>query len=131
MEFSIKNICCIGAGFVGGPTMAVMACKCPDIVFHVVDINEKRIESWNNEDLSKLPIFEPGLKEIIENTRNKNLFFSTNVKEAIETSDIIFISVNTPTKKRGLGAGKTSDLKWVESCAREVGKFSKGNTKNT
>ncbi len=128
MSYSIKNICCIGAGFVGGPTMSVMASKCPNLVFHVVDINEKRIESWNNEDLSKLPIFEPGLKEIIENTRNKNLFFSTNVKEAIETSDIIFISVNTPTKKRGLGAGKSSDLKWVEACAREVGKFSKGNT---
>ncbi len=128
MEFSIKNICCIGAGFVGGPTMAVMASKCPDLVFHVVDINEKRIESWNNEDLSKLPVFEPGLKEIIENTRNKNLFFSTYVKEAIEKADIIFISVNTPTKERGLGAGKSSDLKWVEACAREVGKFSKGNT---
>ena len=102
MSYSIKNICCIGAGFVGGPTMTVMASKCPDIVFHVVDINEKRIEAWNNEDLSKLPIFEPGLKEIIENTRNKNLFFTTNIKEAIESSDIIFISVNTPTKTRGL-----------------------------
>ncbi len=128
MQFNIKNISCIGAGFVGGPTMAVMASKCPDIVFHVVDINEKRIEAWNNKDLSQLPIFEPGLKEIIQNTRNKNLFFSTNVKEAIERSDIIFISVNTPTKTRGLGAGKSSDLKWVEACAREVGKFSKGNT---
>ena len=128
MLLNIKNICCIGAGFVGGPTMAVMASKCPDIVFHVIDINEKRIEAWNNEDLSKLPIFEPGLKEILENTRNKNLFFSTNLEESIEKSDIIFISVNTPTKKRGLGAGKTSDLKWVEACAREVAKFSKGHT---
>ncbi len=128
MNISIKQICCIGAGFVGGPTMTVMASKCNDLVFHVVDINKERIEAWNNHDLSKLPIFEPGLKDIIKNTRNKNLFFSTNVKEAIETSDIIFISVNTPTKKRGLGAGKSSDLKWVEACAREVAKFSKGHT---
>ena len=128
MNSSIKKICCIGAGFVGGPTMTVMASKCPNLIFHVVDINEKRIEAWNDEDLSKLPIFEPGLKEIIKNTRNKNLLFSTNVKEAIESSDIIFISVNTPTKTRGLGAGKSSDLKWVETCAREVAKFSKGHT---
>ena len=128
MVLSIKNICCIGAGFVGGPTMSVMASKCNDLFFHVVDINEKRIEEWNNQDLSKLPIFEPGLKEIIKNNRNKNLFFTTNIKEAIESSDIIFISVNTPTKKRGIGAGKSSDLKWVEACAREVAKLSKGHT---
>ena len=128
MYTNIKNICCIGAGFVGGPTMTVMASKCNDLVFHVVDINKKRIEAWNNHDLSKLPIFEPGLKEIIDKTRNKNLFFSTNVKEAIEKSDIIFISVNTPTKTRGLGAGKSSDLRWVEACAREVATFSKGHT---
>ena len=125
---SIKNICCIGAGFVGGPTMAVMASKCPDIFFHVVDINKKRIEEWNNKDLSKLPVFEPGLKEIIARTRNKNLFFSDKIKNAIESADIIFISVNTPTKTRGLGAGKSSDLKWVEACARQVAKFSKGDT---
>ncbi len=128
MAFKIKNICCIGAGFVGGPTMSVMASKCTDLFFHVVDINEERIDAWNSEDLSKLPIFEPGLKEIIENTRNKNLLFTTNIKEAIESSDIIFISVNTPTKTRGIGAGKSSDLKWVEACARQVAKFSKGHT---
>ena len=108
--------------------MAVMASKCPDIVFHVIDINEKRIEAWNNKDLSQLPIFEPGLEEIIQNTRNKNLFFTTNIKKSIHKSDIIFISVNTPTKTRGLGAGKSSDLRWVEACAREVAKFSKGHT---
>ena len=125
---SIKNICCIGAGFVGGPTMAVMASKCPDIFFHIVDINKKRIEAWNNKDLSKLPVFEPGLKEIITRTRNKNLFFSNEIKNAIESADIIFISVNTPTKTRGLGAGKSSDLKWVEACARQVAQFSKGDT---
>ena len=128
MVFNIKNICCIGAGFVGGPTMSVMASKCTDLFFHVVDINFERIAAWNNKDLSKLPIFEPGLKEIIENTRNKNLLFTTNIKEAIESSDIIFISVNTPTKTRGIGAGKSSDLKWVEACARQVANFSKGHT---
>ena len=106
MEITIKNICCIGAGYVGGPTMTMMASKCPNLIFNVVDINEKRIKEWNNEDLSKLPIFEPGLEELIIKTRNKNLFFSTDIKEAIESADIIFISVNTPTKKKGLGAGK-------------------------
>ena len=128
MYSTIKNICCIGAGYVGGPTMTVMASKCPDLNFHVVDINKERIKAWNNEDLSKLPIFEPGLKEIIASTRNKNLFFSNKVKNAIESSDIIFISVNTPTKTKGLGAGKSSDLKWVEASAREVARFSKGHT---
>jgi len=125
---SIKNICCIGAGYVGGPTMAMMANKCPNLIFNVVDINKERIAAWNNEDLSKLPIFEPGLKEIIKNSRNKNLFFSCEIKKAIESADIIFISVNTPTKTKGLGAGKCSDLKWVETSAREVAKFSKGHT---
>ena len=128
MEISIKNICCIGAGYVGGPTMTMMANKCPSLIFNVVDINQKRIESWNNDDLSKLPIFEPGLDVLISKTRNKNLFFSTDIKKAIESADIIFISVNTPTKKNGLGAGKSSDLKWVEASAREVAKFAKGHT---
>ena len=128
MEIAIKNICCIGAGYVGGPTMTVMASKCPNLNFNVVDINEGRIASWNNKDLSKLPIFEPGLQELIAKTRNKNLFFSTDIKEAIESADIIFISVNTPTKTKGLGAGKSSDLKWVEASAREVAKYSKGYT---
>ena len=128
MNFSIKKICCIGAGYVGGPTMTMMASKCRDLIFNVVDINETRIASWNNEDLSKLPVFEPGLQELIAKTRNKNLFFSTNIKEAIESADIIFISVNTPTKTKGLGAGKSSDLKWVEASAREVARYSKGYT---
>ena len=128
MNIPIKNICCIGAGYVGGPTMTMMASKCPDLIFHVVDINKKRIESWNNKDLSKLPIFEPGLEKLIAKTRNKNLFFSTNIKKAIESAEIIFISVNTPTKTKGLGAGKLSDLKYVEACAREVARYSKGYT---
>ena len=128
MFFSIKNICCIGAGFVGGPTMALMAKKCSNLIFNVVDINKQRIAAWNNKDLSKLPIFEPGLKEIIENNRNKNLFFSSEVEDAIASADLIFISVNTPTKSKGLGAGKSSDLKWVEASARQVAKFAKGHT---
>ena len=128
MSLSIKNICCIGAGYVGGPTMTMLASKCPELIFNVVDINKERIKSWNNEDLSKLPIFEPGLEVLIAKTRNKNLFFSTNLKEAIQSADIIFISVNTPTKTKGLGAGKSSDLKWVEASAREVAKYSKGYT---
>ena len=128
MNFPIKNICCIGAGYVGGPTMTVMSDKCPDLNFNVVDINKNRIGLWNNEDSSKLPIFEPGLKELISKNRNKNLFFSTKIKEAIETADIIFISVNTPTKSKGIGAGKSSDLKWVEKSAREVARFAKGHT---
>jgi len=128
MVISIKKICCIGAGYVGGPTMAVMSFKCPEVLINVVDVNQERIDAWNSEDLSKLPIYEPGLKEIVGKTRDKNLFFSTRIKESIENADMIFISVNTPTKKKGLGAGKASDLKWVETSAREVAKFSKGHT---
>ncbi len=124
----IKNICCIGAGYVGGPTMAVIAKHCQHIQVNVVDINESRIKSWNSSDLKKLPIFEPGLSEIIKTCRGKNLNFSTNIKENIASADIVFISVNTPTKKKGLGAGQASDLKWVEACARQVGEFAKGHT---
>ena len=128
MTFSIKNICCIGAGYVGGPTMAVIANKCPHLKIEVVDLNEERINNWNNSDLSKLPIYEPGLSEIIKKCRNKNLFFSNEIQEKIENADMVFISVNTPTKTKGFGAGKASDLKWVEACARQVAKFSKGHT---
>jgi UDPglucose 6-dehydrogenase len=128
MGISIKKICCIGAGYVGGPTMAVMSLKCPNLLINVVDVNQERIDAWNSTDLSKLPIFEPGLDDIVKKTRGKNLFFSTKIKESIENADMIFISVNTPTKTKGLGAGKASDLKWVEACAREVAKFAKGHS---
>jgi len=111
------KICCIGAGYVGGPTMAMIAEKCPDIQVTVVDINEKRIASWNSNEL---PIYEPGLKEIVQRVRNKNLFFSTNVEEAIKESEIIFVSVNTPTKTFGAGAGCASDLQYWELCARQI-----------
>ena len=110
MDKTIRNICCIGAGYVGGPTMAVIADKCPEIQVNVVDINQDRINEWNVENLDKLPIFEPGLNKIIARCRNKNLHFSTEVEEHISKADMIFISVNTPTKEKGLGAGKASDL---------------------
>ena len=128
MKSRTKNICCIGAGYVGGPTMAVIAHKCNEITVNVVDNNKARIDAWNDNDLRKLPIFEPGLDKIISATRNKNLFFSTCVEENIAKADIIFISVNTPTKEKGLGAGKASDLKWVELCARQVSEFALGHT---
>ena len=124
----IKNICCIGAGYVGGPTMAVIADKCKDIQINVVDVNEERIEKWNTNELDELPIYEPGLDEIIKNCRGKNLHFSNLIEEKIALADMVFISVNTPTKKKGLGAGKASNLKWVEECARQVAKYSIGHT---
>jgi len=116
----VKNICCIGAGYVGGPTMAVIALNWPDININVVDLNQERIDDWNSEDLSKIPIYEPGLAEIVEKTRGKNLFFSTNVDEEIKKAEIIFISVNTPTKTYGEGKGMAADLKFVELCARQI-----------
>ena len=124
----IKKVCCIGAGYVGGPTMSVFADKCKEISFNVVDINPDRIADWNSKDLSKLPIFEPGLDKIIKRCRGKNLTFSTEVHKCISEADMIFISVNTPTKTRGIGAGKASDLKWVESCARQISEHAKGYT---
>ena len=128
MKILVKRICCIGAGYVGGPTMSVIASKCPNIIVNVVDINKKRIDLWNSDDLKKLPIYEPGLDNIIKKNRGKNLIFSTNVAKEIALADMIFISVNTPTKTSGIGAGQASDLKWVEASAREVAKFATGHT---
>ena len=124
----IKNICCIGAGFVGGPTMAVIADNCPNIKVNVVDTNKERISQWNSENLNKLPIYEPGLAEIISRCRNENLFFSIEVNNMIKVADMIFISVNTPTKTKGIGAGQASDLKWVEASARLISKYAKSGT---
>src|SRR5690606_16305634 len=101
MNKKITKICCIGAGYVGGPTMAVIAQKCPDIKVTVVDINTRRIAAWNDEDVDKIPVYEPGLSEVVAEARGRNLFFSTEVDKAIDEAEMIFISVNTPTKTYG------------------------------
>lgn len=116
VNFSTK-ILCIGAGYVGGPTMTVIADKCPDVKVTVVDINQARIDAWNSESL---PIFEPGLDEVVKRARGRNLFFSTDIPNAVREADIIFVSVNTPTKTFGQGAGKASDLQYWEKTAREI-----------
>ena len=121
----ITNICCIGAGYVGGPTMAVIAQKCPHIKVTVVDVNEQRIADWNDIDLNKLPIYEPGLDNVVAEARNRNLFFSTDVDKAIDDAQMIFISVNTPTKTYGVGKGMAADLKYIELCARQIARVSK------
>ena len=120
----IKNICCIGAGYVGGPTMAVIAQKSPEINVTVVDINKNRIAAWNDKDVNNIPIYEPGLSEIVAEARDRNLFFSTDVDAAIDKADMIFISVNTPTKTYGIGKGMAADLKYIELCARQIARVS-------
>ena len=121
----MKSICCIGAGYVGGPTMAVIALKCPEIKVTVVDINQDKIDLWNHRNLENLPVFEPGLANVVSEARGRNLFFSTNVDKAIEESEMIFIAVNTHTKTYGQGKGMAADLKYVELCARQIAKISK------
>merc|ERR1719258_674801 len=111
------KICCLGAGYVGGPTMAVMALKCPDIKVIVTDLNERRIAAWNS---SNLPIYEPGLQEVVEEARGRNLFFSTDIDAAIRECSIIFVSVATPTKTSGIGAGEAADLTYWELAARRI-----------
>ncbi|MEI7509169.1 MAG: nucleotide sugar dehydrogenase [Flavobacterium sp.] len=123
----ITNICCIGAGYVGGPTMAVIAQKCPHINVTVVDLNEDRIARWNDEDVNNIPIYEPGLSSIVSEARGRNLFFSTEVDKAIDEAELIFISVNTPTKTYGSGKGMAADLKYIELCARQIARVSKNN----
>jgi UDPglucose 6-dehydrogenase len=122
-----KNICCLGAGYVGGPTMSVIALKCPEIKVTVVDLNEARIAAWNDEDLDNLPVYEPGLAEVVAEARGKNLFFSTDVDTAIDSADMIFIAVNTPTKTYGEGKGMAADLKFVELCARQIARVAKND----
>ena len=123
----ITKICCIGAGYVGGPTMAVIAQKCPHIQVTVVDLNVERIAAWNDKNADNIPIYEPGLSAIVTDTRGKNLFFSTDVEKAIDEAQIIFISVNTPTKTYGKGKGMAADLKYIELCARQIAKVAKDN----
>ncbi len=119
-----KNILCIGAGYVGGPTMTVIANKCPEYKITIVDISKERIAAWNSD---KLPIFEPGLEERVLKVRGKNLFFSTDIDACINQADIIFVSVNTPTKNFGEGAGKAVDLQFIEQTARRIKENSSSN----
>lgn len=123
----ITKICCIGAGYVGGPTMAVIAQKCPHIQVTVVDLNEQRIADWNDPNPENIPIYEPGLSEIVAEARGRNLFFSTDVDKAIDEAEMIFISVNTPTKTYGKGKGMAADLKYIELCARQIARVAKQN----
>ncbi|MEN5088372.1 nucleotide sugar dehydrogenase [Sphingobacterium faecium] len=121
----IKRIACVGAGYVGGPTMSVIAQKNPNITITVVDLNQARIDAWNDPDLNNLPIYEPGLDAVVAEARGRNLFFSTDVDKAIEEADMIFISVNTPTKTYGKGKGQAADLKYIELCARQIARVAK------
>jgi len=120
----IKSICCLGAGYVGGPTMAMIASKCPDIQVTVCDMNQARIDAWNSDNL---PVYEPGLKEVVEGARGKNLHFTTDLKPAIAGADLIFVCVGTPTKSYGIGAGRAADLRYIESAARLIAEVSEGN----
>jgi UDPglucose 6-dehydrogenase len=123
----ITKICCIGAGYVGGPTMAIIAQKCPHIQVTVVDMNTERIAAWNDADTNNIPIYEPGLAEVVTEARGRNLFFSTDVAKAIDEAQMIFISVNTPTKTYGSGKGMAADLKYIELCARQIAAIAKDN----
>jgi UDPglucose 6-dehydrogenase len=120
MAEKIINICCIGAGYVGGPTMSVIAKQCPEITVNVVDVNPQRIAAWNDPNPENIPIYEPGLAAIVAETRGRNLFFSTDIEGAIKAAQMIFISVNTPTKTYGRGKGMAADLNFVELCARQI-----------
>ena len=122
----IKNICCIGAGYVGGPSMAVIALKCPHINVIVVDANPDKIKAWNGP-LDALPVYEPGLAEVVGEARGRNLFFSEDIAGNIEKAEMIFMAVNTPTKTKGEGAGMAADLRYVEACARDIAKYSKSD----
>jgi len=117
------KICCIGAGFVGGPTMAVIALRAPDIEVKVVDMNAARVAEWNSDNL---PVYEPGLDEVVREARGRNLFFTTDVEGGIRDADIIFVAVNTPTKNYGVGAGRAADLRYVEAVARTIARVAKG-----
>ena len=121
----IKNICCIGAGYVGGPTMSIIAQKNKNINVYVVDMNSEKIDAWNSDNLDDLPVYEPGLANVVKEARGRNLFFSVEVNKYIDLADMIFISVNTPTKCYGEGKGYAADLKYVESCAKQIAEVSK------
>ena len=114
----------MGAGYVGGPTMAVIAAKAPRVKVTVVDLSVAQIAAWNSDNM---PIYEPGLDDLVKSVRGKNLFFSTNIDDAIREADIIFVSVNTPTKTSGIGAGRAANIKNCELCARKIAEVSQGD----
>jgi UDPglucose 6-dehydrogenase len=116
----VKNICCIGAGYVGGPSMAVMADNCPGVDIHVVDTDQKRIDSWNNLNDAPLPVYKRGLQIVLERVRSRNLHFSTDVMGAVSKADMVFLAVNTPTEHRGHGAGAASDLTYIEKASGQI-----------
>ncbi len=120
----ISSICCLGAGYVGGPTMAMIAAKCPDIQVTVCDMNAARIDAWNSDDL---PVYEPGLDAVVTSARGRNLHFTTDIRNSIAAADIIFVSVGTPTKSYGIGAGRAADLRYVEAAARLIAEVSTGH----
>ncbi|MDG2253670.1 MAG: UDP-glucose 6-dehydrogenase [Opitutaceae bacterium] len=119
------KICCLGAGYVGGPTMAMIAYKCPEITVTVADINVSRIAAWNSDEL---PVFEPGLDDVVKSARGKNLFFTTDKITAIKEADIVFVSVGTPTKSYGMNKGQAADLMYVELCARDIAEHAEHST---
>ena len=123
----IRKICCIGAGYVGTPTMAVIALKCPNIKITVVDSNRSRIDAWNSSNTNDFPVKEPGLEDIIKVVRNKNLFFSSDTEKHIDESEMIFLAVNTPTKKEGKGKGFAADLTNIDQCAKQIAIVSSSN----
>ena len=123
----VKNICCLGAGYVGGPTMAVIAHECPEIKVVVVDSDTDKINAWNSKDLNDLPVYEPGLSDIVKVVRNRNLFFTNDFDNSIIESEMIFMAVNTPTKKSGVGRGFAADLSNVEKCAKRIAIKSRSN----
>jgi UDPglucose 6-dehydrogenase len=120
----IQSICCLGAGYVGGPTMAMIAAKCPDIQVTVCDMNEQRIDAWNSDEL---PVYEPGLDAVVASARGRNLHFTTDIRASIAAADLIFVSVGTPTKSYGIGAGRAADLRYIEAAARLIAEVSHGH----
>jgi UDPglucose 6-dehydrogenase len=120
----IKSICCLGAGYVGGPTMAMIAAKCPKIKVTVCDMNQQRIDAWNSGDL---PVYEPGLDAVVTSARGRNLHFTTDIRASIAAADLIFVCVGTPTKSYGIGAGRAADLRYIESAARLIAEVSTGH----
>lgn len=124
----VQTICCIGAGYVGGPSMAVMADRCPGLDITVVDLDTARIDAWNNLGHGPLPVYEPGLEAVLERVLGRNLQFSTDVANGIRKADMVFLSVNTPTKRNGLGAGVAADVTYLEKAARQIADVAKGHT---